>query len=59
MEKSGCLQLTREEYELAKSMLSGNAGELVKFSSLISRLDITSEELEKVLRSGEYQIVED
>jgi hypothetical protein len=59
MEKSSCLQLTREEYELAKSMLKGNAGELIKFSGLVSRLDVTSEELEMILDKGEYRIVED
>jgi hypothetical protein len=59
MEKSGCLQLTQEEYNLLKSMLSGKTGELVKFSGLVTRLGLPSEELERILDSGEYRIVED
>lgn len=59
LEKSGCLQLTQEEFNLFQNALNGNATELVKVSALFSRFDMSSEEVKAMLDAGEYRIVED
>lgn len=58
-EKSGCLQLTQEEYHLLNSMFTGKTVQLVKASATVDRLGVSLDELERLLESGEYRIVED
>lgn len=58
MEKSGCTQLTQEEFSSLQNATKGNATELVKTSAALDRLGMTLDEAKKVLDSGEYRIVE-
>jgi hypothetical protein len=58
MEKSGCLQLTREDYEVLKNVIESNATYLIKASAVLSGTGLTVDELKAVLDSGEYRIVD-
>jgi hypothetical protein len=58
-EKSGCLQLTQEEFITLQNMLNGKTGEIVKFANLVTKFNLPMDELTQILDSGEYRIVED
>lgn len=59
MEKSGCVQLTREELEALKNLTEGNVTQLVKASSALDKIGLNIDEAKRILDSGEYRVVED
>jgi hypothetical protein len=58
MEKSGCLQLTQEEFDSLSNMNS-DPEMMTKMASLETRLRMVYAEIKALLDSGEYRIVED
>jgi acetolactate synthase small subunit len=59
LEKSSCLQLTRSEYELIIEAFRGEVVDLVKISSVLTSTGYTSDEIDEMLKTGQYRIVED
>lgn len=59
LEKSSCLQLTRSEYELVVKAFGGEVVDLVKISSVLTSTGYTSDEIDEMLKTGQYRIVED
>lgn len=58
MEKSGCLQLTQEQYDVLKHIRSETGTQMNKAAQALDNLGMSHDELCKVLDSGEYRIVE-
>ena len=60
LEKSGCLQLTQEEYQALRNLVEFKAQGLLKASSAMEKVaGLDLGEIKSILDSGEYRIVED
>jgi hypothetical protein len=58
MEKSGCINVTKEELNVLENVVKSNATELVKAAATLDRLGLSVDEAKRVLDSGEYRVVE-